>query len=426
MILLPTHSFSVDEIAKVWNPERVHFRIYLPSRFTMTASPPSPEPDLPVLELPRLPTATDSTEYLDAIEQSGAIETLIQALPHVLSKKSKYSIDCSVRIRQKGTTVPELRGRIMACRCFQGAKWSVTIRLEEPPPPSAQPAASPRPDVPSNFAPPPDDSPGGASGSAYYCSLETTRDILYEQVFADRRRTGMIVITGATASGKSEITRRLIHRRMQEAAAEPGRRPHLITFEDPIEKFYVAGATRRFDQPASFDYTPRERWTDAPNLRSVFRDALRQTPTLVFVGEIRDKNEWNDVVEFAGTGHSIIATAHAGSLAETWGKILTAVGAMTPSQRSDVADRVLGIVHLKPFPDSRIKGSFPALWRYTPSAAKSLMADGRGSLVPLRDAVMEHGSLGRVWFIETVGTQGNQTRMDQLKRSAFASDLEGI
>lgn len=257
----------------------------------------------------------------------------------------------------------------------------------------------------------------------YFAALRDTCGILDAEIFPEPQRRGLVVITGATASGKSKIARGLIYLRMMAAIRDPDReprKPHLITFEDPIEKFWVSNNDDA--QPLNFDYTPREKNIDASDLRSVLKDALRQTPTLIFVGEIRDRREWATVVEFASTGHSLIATAHAGSLAEAWGKILGAVGTSSPSQRSDIADRTLGIVHLRPFPSTGFKGSVPALWRYTSSGAKSMMAEGRASLVPLRSESLEgYSSLGRVWLLKKYGGEHLE-----LQKAAFQSDLEGL
>lgn len=386
---------------------------------------------------------SDFTIYLDENDQE--MESLItRKLPEHLRLKN-YSIDCSDVMSWPGKSGGEVVGRIVACRCFRGKKWSVTVRLPYAPS-STSMADQGQKSVPQLEFP---DSNFKASENRkehWICSPATTCEILMKQMCLTSVRRGLILITGATASGKSTITRGLIHLIMKRAVAdsEGKRRPHLITFEDPIEELYKDLGPDSTDPESGrkrdFDYTPRERGFDAPNLRSVFRDALRQTPALVFVGEIRDSAEWKHVIDFVGTGHSVIATAHAGSLAESWGKILSAVKARTPSQRSDVADRVLGIVHLRPLPQGRarqsnaeVRGALPAVWRYTVSGAKSMMAEGRGSLVPLRG--MPDGgysSFGRAWFVEELFRQPDHIhldlvdRLDDIRTAAFQSDLEGI
>jgi len=346
---------------------------------------------LPILHLHQSPPQNDFTIYLDA-SSDGQIEEILSGLQPKKNAESTYSVDCSVQLECEDGLSNKV-ARIIACRCFGGKKWSVTIRGGGNVGPSVDRAT-----LGSNFKAPSD------YPDEFLCSLSILCEALYHQIFLEQgKRTGLIVVTGATASGKSEITRGLIELRMQEAARahqenpKTIRRPHLITFEDPIEKFYVSD--NHLAQPPKFDYTPREKDVDALSVKLVFRDALRQTPTLVFVGEIRDPREWSDVLDFASTGHSVIATAHAGSLAESWGKILTAAKVSTAAGRSDVADRILGIVHLRSFAEAGLRCVLPALWRYTASGAMALMADGRSSLLPLRDVPpKEESSFGRVWF----------------------------
>ena len=391
---------------------------------------------------------SDYTFYPDGDDQE--IASLIRRKLTEDPNSKTYSIDCSDRINWPGKSGDELIGRIVACRCFRGEKWSVTVRLPHAPPRTSVAdvgkQSSPPEDFPhSNFT------ASDERKTGWICSPATTCNLLMSQMCLTSIRRGLIVITGATASGKSTVTRGLVHLIMRQAVADAKgkRRPHLITFEDPIEELYkdvgldLKELATGLSDPTSgrkrdFDYTPRERGFDAPDLRSVFRDALRQTPALVFVGEIRDIAEWKHVIDFVGTGHSVIATAHAGSLAESWGKILSAVRAQTPAQRSDVADRVLGIVHLRPLPNtqlsssgSEVRGALPAVWRYTISGAKSMMAEGRGSLVPLRGLPDGgYSSFGRVWFIEELIKSSRSFPADldkeRIRTAAFQSDLEGI
>jgi hypothetical protein len=398
-------------------------------------------PDYPVLHLDKCPTSKDSTQYLKA-EPDGRIERLLRGLGPEQEKRCEYSVDCSAVLECDGWADAG-RARVVACRCFRNKQWSVTLRCTKNPPSGESTPGNPPQE--SNFRLSPKFHPD------YFTNLQVTCDVLGRQIFASgERRTGLVVITGATASGKSEVTRGLIEHRMRHAVElhrdNPStfRKPHLITVEDPIEKFYVEDNEQT--QPHEFDYTPREKGIDAPDVKSVLMDALRQTPTLVFVGEIRDPREWIDVLNFASTGHSIIATAHAGSLGEAWGKVLRPVTDIPSLERSDVANRVLGIVHLRSFSEGGMQGALPALWRYTLPGAMALVANGRSSLLPLRGAPSE-SSFGRTWFKSAIVAQmkeelereEKQERIDALTSKIMAlernldldvavlrSDLEGL
>jgi hypothetical protein len=234
-----------------------------------------------------------------------------------------------------------------------------------------------------------------------YCKL------LYTEIFTRTGSAGhahgLLVITGATKSAKSEIARGLIELYLQGKGTS-NRKHHLVTFEDPVERFYVHEkvtgcspwmAVQLSQNPAADrDYTPRQKEKDARLLQEALTDALRQTPALFFVGETRDREEWKVLLDFAATGHLIVTTAHAGSLVEAMHKIFEALDVKTAADRSEIANKLLGVIHLRRhelvFFDSSEKKQkrpntlFPALWRRTPRGIAALTCDGLASLLPYR------------------------------------------
>src|SRR5207249_2189827 len=93
------------------------------------------------------------------------------------------------------------------------------------------------------------------------------------------------------------------------------------------------------------DYTSRQKGIDVHDLKCASEDALRQTPAVFYIGEVRDASDWKEVLEFAGTGHLVVTTAHAGSLIEAMIKLLGAVDAKTPADRRRYAEKILAVVH---------------------------------------------------------------------------------
>jgi hypothetical protein len=165
------------------------------------------------------------------------------------------------------------------------------------------------------------------------------------------------------------------------------RRPHLLTFEDPIEVTYFRGSTT--SQKAGLDYTPRQKGKDINSLKEAVRDALRQTPTVFFVGETRDNTDWKDLLQFVETGHLAFTTTPAGSLIETISKILQATNANTAAARSHLAQNILAVTYLKRAKaeeSNNINSLIPALWRNTPSNVKRLISNGLSSLFDLEIA----------------------------------------
>ena len=288
-------------------------------------------------------------------------------------------------------------------------------------------------------------------------------DQIYREVFEPTQSVtsvrGLLVITGSTNSAKSEITRGLINLHLTKILLaqkdNPGRKPHLITFEDPIERPYgrwldsdlesfwnVANLTMDMTE---IDYTPREKGKDVDSLQIALEDALRQTPSVFFVGETREKDDWNLLLDFAATGHLVVTTAHAGSLVEAMHKIFEAKTVKTSGDRSEVANKLLGIVHLgreKISLDENNKEKvtnalFPTLWRRTPRGIAALTSNGLASLLPHYPSGDDAPScLGRKWLLERLVTHANENGpplpiplealAKKINQRATIRDLQGV
>lgn len=327
------------------------------------------------------------------------------------------------------TVAPEnpvtTHGRLNACSCFAGKQISCTFRLEE-----GESAAGGYRDYHqtykienSGFHPnskwPWSDSDetnplkGPEEGNERYMnSMDEICGCIYDRIFgqaSDPR--GLIVVAGATNAGKSKVARGLIYKYLAKVISDlddESRRPHLVTFEDPIEKYW--SRTPKEAAATGIDYTPREKRQDVGSLREAVDAALRQTPALFFAGETREPKDWKQLFRIATTGHLCLTTTHAGSLTETMGNLMHAMGATTPAGRSDLARRVLAVVHLRQrtLPQKEGEGSIvsmtlPAVWVASPVSAMTLMADGLTSLLPFRDnprGQEDVGCFGRTYFAE--------------------------
>ncbi len=107
---------------------------------------------------------------------------------------------------------------------------------------------------------------------------------------------GLILICGATGSGKSTTIAAMIEKRNANASG------HILTIEEPIE-FYFQSRKSLVNQ--------REVGIDAPNLTIALKNALRQTPDVIFIGEIRDREAMTAAITYALSGHLVISTLHA-------------------------------------------------------------------------------------------------------------------
>jgi Type II/IV secretion system protein len=350
--------------------------------------------------------------------------------------------------------------RVLACRCFAGEHVSVTCRdlgASAAGPASATstvrwpgdavdlfpPAGQPDPPVAGEEEPAleqgTDPLPVDEEKIAQKQSTEQMVGALWRMLrLDDHPVTGLIVIAGRTGSGKSAIARAFIERYLADCARKrPERRPHLVTYEDPIEHRFAASprdAVRR-----GFDYTPREKGIDVNDLKDATMDALRQTPALFFVGETREAEDWKTLLHFAGTGHLAITTGHAGSLVETMAQIAQAVEVRTPSERSRVAGRIAALVHIRPYwprnPGVLKKVLIPAFWSRTPRSMSAFTAEGLGSMLPNQPRpsaaggaragddsdYQPPGSYGRAYAVEMDYLRD----IAELKRKSIEWDLRG-
>jgi hypothetical protein len=369
---------------------------------------------------PELHGKDDFTFYLERYLENDQVEELLRLTQQRNSLASSY--ECKLRIwdcAKWNRTNWFAEGRVLACRCFEGRYWSLTFRKHRD---SGRPSAEP-----------------------FLNSPKQLNDLLSPLVFGTQSiEHGLIIIAGRTGVAKSKVAVGLIKDYL--SAREGARRSHLLTFEDPIEKYVYD--TPREGGGENQDYTPRQRGPDADDLDQAVLDALRQTPTVMFVGETREPQQWRRLLHLAGTGHLILTTTHAGSLTETVANVLQAVEVRGPRSRSIIADRLLAVVHLRGETEEGIRFVLPALWRRTAAGTKALMAEGLSSLLPNtppkqlkknsrkwakssgRQSQVRLGPncIGRYWFARELTAVANCPKRVKtgIERRGFEWDLEGI
>lgn len=111
------------------------------------------------------------------------------------------------------------------------------------------------------------------------------------------QKSGLIIVTGATGTGKSTTLASLIKYRSENSAA------HIITIEDPIEFLHRHTKNSIINQ--------REIGVDTQNYESSLENALRQSPDLILIGECRTQEAMEYALRFSETGHLCLTTLHA-------------------------------------------------------------------------------------------------------------------
>jgi twitching motility protein PilU len=120
-------------------------------------------------------------------------------------------------------------------------------------------------------------------------------------------RRGLILMVGASGSGKSTTLAAMIDHRNRNSAS------HIITIEDPIE-FLHSNQKSIVNQ--------REVGLDTHSFHRALRSAMREAPDVILIGEIRDRETMQAAIDLAGTGHLAIATLHANNAPETLDRII--------------------------------------------------------------------------------------------------------
>ena len=129
-------------------------------------------------------------------------------------------------------------------------------------------------------------------------------DILRDMIML---RRGLILMVGASGSGKSTTLAAMIDYRNKNSAS------HIVTIEDPIE-FLHSNQKSIVNQ--------REVGLDTMSYHRALRSAMREAPDVILIGEIRDRETMQAAIDLAGTGHLAIATLHANNSPETLDRII--------------------------------------------------------------------------------------------------------
>jgi twitching motility protein PilU len=128
--------------------------------------------------------------------------------------------------------------------------------------------------------------------------------ILKEVVLSKR---GLVIVVGGTGSGKSTTLASMLGYRNDKT------RGHIVTIEDPVE--YV-------HQHKGCVITHREVGVDTDSWEAALKNTLRQAPDVILIGEIRTRETMEYCIQFAETGHLVLATLHANSSNQALDRII--------------------------------------------------------------------------------------------------------
>ncbi len=136
----------------------------------------------------------------------------------------------------------------------------------------------------------------------------------YEQLVATLQRKGLILVTGPTGAGKSTTLAAMIQ------CIIDSKQSRVVTLEDPIEFIYKASVRENYT--AYSMVSQRTVGVDTATVEAGIKDALRQKPDLIMIGEIRGDETMKAVLQNVETGHLMIGTMHAATVYQALNRLM--------------------------------------------------------------------------------------------------------
>ncbi len=233
--------------------------------------------------------------------------------------------------------------------------------------------------------------------------IATLDDLLMPQILkkiAEEPR-GLVLVTGATGSGKSTTLAAMID------YINSNRTAHVVTVEDPIEYLHRDRKCIINQREVGFDTTGF-----APALKS----ALRQDPDVILVGEMRDLETAETALAAAETGHLVLSTLHTIDAPETISRIIS----MFPPHlqrhvRLQLSNVLRGVISQRLIPRIEGTGRVAAVEVMTSTGRVRELIDDQEKTVQLRDTIAKgYTTYGMQTF--------DQALMDLVKRKVISYD----
>ncbi|EDY87177.1 type II secretion system protein [gamma proteobacterium HTCC5015] len=169
-------------------------------------------------------------------------------------------------------------------------------------------------------------------------------EVLKELILAKK---GLILMVGATGSGKSTTLAAMIDHRNSAVAG------HILTVEDPIEFVY---------EHKKSIVGQREVGLDTHSYENALREAMREAPDMILIGEIRDQESMEAGITYADTGHLCVSTLHAVNANQALDRI---INLFPPEQKNqilmDLSLNLKAIISQRLVPTKKGKGRIPAV-----------------------------------------------------------------
>lgn len=184
------------------------------------------------------------------------------------------------------------------------------------------------------------------------------------------RKRGLVLVCGPTGSGKTTTLASLLNFRNETSSG------HIMTIEDPIEFLF---------RHRKSVVNQREVGTDTRSFEEALRNAMRQAPDVIWIGEIRDQYTMNMAMQYAQSGHLCLATLHANNSYNALNRIL---GFYPPDQRAalfaDLSSSLQAIVSQRLIPTTTGTRAAAIEILMNTKGVSDLIAQGKIAEIPER------------------------------------------
>jgi twitching motility protein PilT len=239
--------------------------------------------------------------------------------------------------------------------------------------------------------------------------IPTLNDLDLPEVFkkAAQEKNGIILVTGATGSGKSTTLAALLNEINNSKSV------HVVTLEDPLE-FIHSQKKATFNQ--------RELGTDFDNFPNGLRAALRQAPKVILVGEMRDRETVEIGLSAAETGHLVMSTLHTVDAGQTINRIIGMFELEEEKQiRIRLADSIRWIICQRLLPQEG-GGRVAALEiLFTNLRIKDSILNGESEGKTFYDIITAGEAFGMATFDTAISELYKENRISEDTARAYAS-----
>ncbi len=223
-------------------------------------------------------------------------------------------------------------------------------------------------------------------------------------------KRGLILVVGATGTGKSSTLASMLEHRNENLSG------HILTIEDPIE-FLFSNKRSVVNQ--------REVGRDTQSLQIGLKNALRQAPDCIMIGEIRDRETMTAAVSYALSGHLVLSTMHANNSYHALGRILSfyapearpaLLGDLSAGLKSIISQRLIGAVG---------GGRLPAVEVLLNTKLVSELIE-RGDFGAVREAMEKSLAEGSQTFEQDIARLIRAGTVDRAEGLAFADSPSNL